>query len=206
MNFKNRLQIYLMKNISSYYWWFIDNLAHKLDKLAEAYYTKSIGSEYRREYREFDISKEDKVLHIGSGAFPLTEITLAETIGSNIVGIDKSLKAVKSAIEAIREKNLLNKIKIEHGNGINYNIENFNVIIVSSCASPMIEIVDHIFKTANKNSKIIIREMEISIKPLIKYINKQRDVFLVKNIDHNPFPFFKPFGWKSFFLIKKSDS
>jgi len=195
-----------MKNISSYFWWFIDNLAHKLDKLAEAYYTKSIGAEYRREYKEFDISKEDKVLHIGSGAFPLTEITLAETIGSTVVGIDKSLKAVKSAIEAIREKNLNNKIKIEHGNGINYNIEKFNVIIVSSCASPMIEIVDHIFKTANKNSKIIVREMEISIKPLIKYIKMQRDVFLVKNISHNPFPFLKPFGWQSFFLIKKGDS
>lgn len=192
-----------MKNISSYYWWFIDNLAHKLDKLAETYYTKSIGSEYRREYRVFDISKEDKVLHIGSGAFPLTEITLAETIGTTAVGIDKSLRAVKSANDAIHEKNLHDKIKIDHGNGISYPIEEFDVIIVSSCASPMIEIVEHIFKAAKNNSKIIVREMELSIKPLVRYIDMQRDVCLVKKIDHNPFPFLKPFGWQSFCLIKK---
>ena len=203
MNFKNKLQIYLMKNISSYYWWFIDNLAYKLDKLAETYYKKSIGSEYRREYKTFDISKEDKVLHIGSGAFPLTEITLAESIGTAVTGIDKSLKAVKSANDAVHEKNLHDKIKIDHGNGIDYHIEGFDVIIVSSCASPMVKIVEHIFKTAKNNSKIIVREMETSIKPLVEYIDLQRDVCLVKKIDHHPFPFLKPFGWQSFYLIKK---
>ena len=203
MNFKNKLQIYLMKNISSYYWWFIDNLAHKLDKLAEIYYKKSIGSEYKREYKTFDISKEDKVLHIGSGAFPLTEIILVESIGTTVVGIDKSLNAVKSANDVVYKKNLHDKIKIDHGNGMDYPIKNFDVVIVSSCASPMVKIVEHIFKTAKNNTRIIIREMEISIKPLIKYIGMQKDVRLVKKIDHHPFPFLKPFGWQSFYLIKK---
>jgi len=203
MNFKTKLQIYLMKNISSYYWWFIDNLAHKLDKLAEIYYKKSIGSEYKREYKTFDISKEDKVLHIGSGAFPLTEIILVESIGTTVVGIDKSLNAVKSANDVVYKKNLHDKIKIDHGNGMDYPIKNFDVVIVSSCASPMVKIVEHIFKTAKNNTRIILREMEISIKPLIKYIGMQKDVRLVKKIDHHPFPFLKPFGWQSFYLIKK---
>lgn len=203
MNLKNKLQIYLMKNISSYYWWFIDNLANKLDKLAEIYYKKSIGSEYRQEYKTFDISKEDKVLHIGSGAFPLTEIILVESIGTTVLGIDKSLNAVKSANDVVYKKNLHDKIKIDHGDGIDYPIKNFDVVIVSSCASPMVKIVEHIFNTAKNNTRIIIREMEASIKPLIKYIGMQKDVSLVKKIAHHPFPFLKPFGWQSFYLIKK---
>jgi 2-polyprenyl-3-methyl-5-hydroxy-6-metoxy-1,4-benzoquinol methylase len=203
MEFKNKLPIHLMKNISGYYWYIVDNLAFKLDKLAERYYKKSIGAEYKREYQTFGISKNDKVLHIGSGAFPLTEITLAETIGATVVGIDSSMKAVNSADDIVHKKNLQSKIKINYGNGINYPINDFDVVIVSSCASPMVKIIEHILKNATNNSKIIVREIDTSIKPLVRYINMQRNVSLVKKIDHNPFPFIKPFGWQSFHLIKK---
>ncbi|MCK5029979.1 MAG: hypothetical protein KAR64_00785 [Thermoplasmatales archaeon] len=63
------------------------------------------------EYQTFNISKNDKVLHIGSGAFPLTEITPAEEIGTTVVGIDKSRKAVESADDVVRGKNLQDKNK-----------------------------------------------------------------------------------------------
>jgi len=192
-----------MKNISGLYWWFIDNLSYKLDKLAYTYYMKSIGPEYEKEYRTFDILKENKVLHIGSGAFPLTEITLAETIGVTVVGIDKNLNAVKSANKIVNKKNLNDKIKINYGNGINYPVDEFDVIIISSCASPMMGIVKHILKAAKNHSKIIVREMETSLKPLIEYIDMQQDIYLVEKTDHHPFPFLKPFGWQSFYLIKK---
>ncbi|MCK5029982.1 MAG: hypothetical protein KAR64_00800, partial [Thermoplasmatales archaeon] len=101
------------------------------------------------------------------------------------------------------KKNLQGKIKINLGNGTKYPINDFDVVIVSSCASPMVKIIEHIFKTATNNSKIIVREIDTSIKPLVRYIDMQRNVSLVKKIDHNPFPFIKPFGWQSFFLIKK---
>ena len=159
-----------MKIVSIYYWIFIDNLSFKLEKLSEIYYKKSIGPEYKKEYRLFGISKENKVLHIGSGSFPLTEISLAEQIGANIVGIDKNPRAVEAANEIIYKKKLNNKIKIEYGNGMNYPIEEFDVIIVSSCTSPKVRIVKNIFKNAKNNSKIIIREMDTSSKSLIEYI------------------------------------
>jgi hypothetical protein len=192
-----------MKNISIFYWWFIDNLSYKLDKLANTYYMKSIGPEYEKEYRKFGILKENKVLHVGSGAFPLTEIKLAETIGSTVVGIDKNLNAVKSANDIVNEKNLNDKIKINYGNGIDYPVDEFDVIIISSCASPMMVIVKHILKAAKNHSKIIVREMETSLIPLIEYIGMQQDIYLVEKIDHHPFPFLKPFGWQSFHLIKE---
>jgi len=202
MKFKNKVMICLMKNISGYYWDIIDNLAFKLDRLAEKYYKKSIGTEYIREYQTFGISKNDKILHIGSGAFPLTEIILAETIGANVVGIDNSIKAVNSANYLVNKKKLQDKIKINYGNGINYPIYDFDVVIVSACALPMVKIVDHVFKTAKNNSKIIVREMEASLKPLMDYIDMQRNIFIEKKIHNHPFPFIKPFGWQSFYLIK----
>ena len=202
MKFKKKLLNYLMKKISTNYWCFIDNLSYRLDKLADIYYKRSIGPEYKREYEVFGISENDRILHIGSGSFPLTEITLAEEIGANVVGVDKNLRAVKSANSVIQKKKLNDKIKIEYGNGMDYPVGEFDVIIISSCSSPMIEIVKHVFKTAKKNSKIIVREMETSIKPLIEWFDLQSDITIVKKLDHHPFPFLKPFGWNSICLTK----
>ena len=203
MRFKNKLLIYMIKIFSNYYWFIIDNLAFKLDKLAEMYYKRSIGSQYRKEYETFNISKNAKVLHIGSGAFPLTEITLAEEIGNTVVGIDKSRKAVDYAEDVVRRKNLQDKIKIKLGDGKNYPIKEFDLIIISSCASPMLKIIEHVFKNSKSNSKIIVRMIETSLRPLMESIKLQKDIFLVKKIEHHPFPFIKPLGWQSFYLIKK---
>ena len=203
IKFKTAVLMQMINKISNYYWLIIDNLAFKLDKLAEMYYKKSIGTQYRKEYETFNISKNAKVLHIGSGAFPLTEITLAEEIGNTVVGIDKSRKAVDYAEDVVRRKNLQDKIKIKLGDGKNYPIKEFDVIIISSCASPMEKIIEHVFKNSKSNSKIIVRMIETSLKPLIEFINLQRDIILVKKIEHHPFPFIKPLGWQSFYLIKK---
>jgi hypothetical protein len=204
MKNNNTLLIYLMKHFSNYYWYIIDNLTFKLDKFADKYYKKSIGKEYYKEYKAFGILNNNNVLHIGSGAYPLTEITLAETIGANVVGIDSSIKAVDSANYIVTKKELHDKIIIKHGNGIDYPVIDFDVIIVSSCASPMIKIIKHIFKSAKVNTKIIIREMETSIKPIESHIEKQNNVFFLEKIDHNPFPFIKPFGWKSLHFSKRN--
>jgi len=156
MSFRKNLLNYPMDFISNFYWRLVDNLAFSFNNIAELYYKKSIGIEYEREYKNFDISNDDKVLHIGCGSFPLTEITLAEVINANIVGIDKNARVVKIANKLIHKKNLQNKIRINHGNGIVYPVNNFNVIIVSSCASPMLLIVNHIFNHLGRNCRISV--------------------------------------------------
>ena len=61
MKFKKKLLIYLKRKESSYFWSFIDILACKLDKIARIYDKKSIGDEYREEYKIVGISKNNKV-------------------------------------------------------------------------------------------------------------------------------------------------
>ena len=194
--------IYLLKKQILFYWVLIDNIAYKFEIFAKLY-DKLVSKVYKNEYQALNISKDDKVLHIGCGAYPLTEITLARKTDAKIVGIDRNKKAIKLANNIIYKKDLQDKIKIDHGNGMNYPVEEFNLIIVSSCTIPILQVVDFIFKNVKNDCKIIVRELDAAVKPLINLIDLQQNIILVKKIERHPFPFYKPFGWRSFYLVKK---
>lgn len=200
-NAMERLIIFLIKKISNYFWGITDILSNKIDKFAEIY-EKSIGPEYKREFEAFDISQDKKVLHIGCGAYPMTEITLAKLFGIKITGVDKNPKVVRLAEEIIHKYKLDNKIKIEHGDGANYPANNFDVIIISSCSYPKIKILHHIFKCAKKHSIIIVRELDIAKDAILECIDSYKDIILEKRI-HHPAPIFLPTGWDAFLLIKR---
>jgi len=165
-----KLLIFLTKKASNYFWEITDILSNKFDKFAEIY-EKSIESQYKLEYETIGISQDKKVLHIGCGAYPMTEITLAKLFGAEITGIDKSPNAVKLAEEVIHKYKLDNKIKIEHGDGVNYPVNNFDVIIISSCSYPKIKILHHIFNCAKKHSIIIVRELDIAKDAILECID-----------------------------------
>ncbi len=202
MKIKNNFMVFLLKKQIIYFWIFIDNIAYKFEIIAKLY-DKLISTVYKNEYEASNISNEDKVLHIGCGAYPLTEITLARTTGAKIVGIDRNPKAIKLANDIVNKKNLQDKIKIDHGNGMNYPLEEFNMIIISSCTLPLLQVVDYIFKNVKNNSKVIVRELDAAVEPLINLIDLQDNIILVKKIESHQFPFYKPFGWRSFYLVKK---
>jgi precorrin-6B methylase 2 len=188
--------------ITNFFWDIIDVLAHENRKIAELY-EKIIGEEYKKEFVSFGISKGNKVLHIGCGAYPLTEIELAKLFNVKVVGIDKNPLAVKLANEVIQKERLGKKIKIEHGDGVNHPVNKFDVIIISSCSSPKLKILEHIFKIAKKQSVIIVREIDAAVERVLEYINSRNDVTQVKKIHHTPFPFLHPIGWNSIYLKKK---
>ena len=202
MKEKPRIHIRFAKKLMNIFWSFIDKLSYKSEKIANTYYNKSIGIEYRKEYEVFKINNDNKILHIGCGAFPLTELTLAESTGAKIVGIDKNEKVLPLAKEIVKKRKLQNKITIDHGNGIDYPVNGFDMIIISSCATPMIDIVDHIVKDSKKNTVIVVRELDVAIRPLLDYINSEKRISVLKKIDHYPFPIVYPLGWQAFYLVK----
>lgn len=194
----------ISKNIiTNYFWKVIDLLAYSFDIFASNYYEKSIGGEYRKEYKKYRITAKDKVLHIGCGMFPLTELTLAEDTKSTIVGIDKDDDLIEKASKSVRHHGLEKHIRILHGAGEEFPSSSFTVIIISSCASPKINIINHMLKEINSGTKIIIREVESSASSLFKTIEKNNELSFVGSMSHNPFPFFSPFGWESRCYIKK---
>jgi len=192
------------RKIANHYWNFIDNLSHRLDKIALLYDDK-ISKEYEKEYKELDIQKDSNILHIGCGAYPITAMTITRINGAKIVGIDKNLKSVKLARNLINKKNLQKRITIEQGSGENYPVDRFDTIIISGCSYPREKILKHIFEKAKNNSKIIVRDPYSTVKSLIKSIDSYQNIKIVKKIDNSSRFLFRNFKWQSFYLIKKSN-
>lgn len=194
------LVISLIKKSLNYFWEIVDFLSNKNEKAAELY-ERSIGKEYRIEYEACNISNGDRVLHIGCGAYPLSEIAFARLFNTHVVGIDKNPKVVELADEVISSLKLDKKIKIEHGNGTNYPVDKFDIIIVSSCSLPKAKILENVFKLAKRPSTIIVRELDIATDGILDYVNSYDDIVFQKKIHHQSL--LLPIGWNAFFFTKK---
>ena len=179
----------------------LDILSHQNDKIAQ-YYERSIGKEYESECKAFHILKGKKILHVGCGSYPLTEMTIAKLFDVNVVGIDKNMRAVQRAHEVILKKHFDKKITIEQGNGTEYPVEKFDMIIVSSCALPKKGILNHVFEKAKKNSTIIIRDLDIATNEILDCIHEHKNIIVDKSFYH-PVPSLLPIGWNAFHLKKK---
>lgn len=197
----DRLVIFVIRATSNYFWIVVDILSRDNEKIAERY-ERSIGEEYKNECKAFNISKGKKILHIGCGSYPLTEMTIVRLFEVDVVGIDKNTKAVKRANEVILKKQFDKKIIIEQGNGADYPVEEFDMIIVSSCALPKTDILNHIFTKAKKNSIIVIRDLDTSTDEFLEHINEYKYITIEKRI-HHPVPSLMPIGWNAFYLKKK---
>ena len=196
-----RFLIYLDKSFSIYFWKFLDIFACKNIKIANLY-EKAIGKQYIKEYDQFGLLKYNKILHIGCGAYPLTEITLANSSNIKVVGIDKNPDAVVLAKEIIRRKKLEKKVTIIDGDGINYSADGFDVVIISSCSTPKEKVLENIFKKANRNSIIIVRTVNSALNNILEHINENKDIKYVKQLYFSTF-FLKPNFWYSIYLTKK---
>jgi precorrin-6B methylase 2 len=196
------IAVFFIKKISNCFWEIADSWSYKNVKIAKIY-DRLIGDEYRKEYQTCGIAPQANILHIGCGAYPLTEMVLAGCSVSRIVGIDKNLKTVQRAKQVIQKHSLENRITIQHGDGLDYPAEDFNVIIVSSCSLPKVKILEHLFLKTRPQSIIIVREVDIAANDIIACIQAHPDISIERQVRHNPFPFFEPIGWTTFCLKKK---
>ncbi len=189
-------------NISrfNYFWKAIDFIACKIKRFA-ILYENTLSKEYEKEGELFNISESKNILHIGCGSYPVTAINLAKYNGGKVVAIDIDPRAIKLATKVINNKKLQDKISINKGDGRSYPIKKFDAIIISSCSIPKIDILNHIFKTANINSKIIVREIYGARKAVEDCINLHKNIEIKKRIGNHPFPTSR---WESFYLIKNS--
>jgi protein-L-isoaspartate O-methyltransferase len=201
-NIFRRFAVFVIKKISNLFWEVADDWSYTNEKIAR-YYDRTIGGDYEREYAVCGIPPGSKVLHIGCGAYPLTEMTLAEEKARSIVGIDHTPITVQRAREVIHRRNLQGNISIEHGDGIDYPAEEFDVIIASSCSFPKAQILEHMLPTAKHGAKIIVRELDIGAGEILAIIKKYQGITLEKCLHHNPFPFVEPMGWSTYCLQKQ---
>lgn len=193
--------VFIIRLVSNFFWIIVDIFSYDNAKIAKRY-EQSVGEEYKREYASLPLCKGKKILHIGCGSYPLTELSLASLFDADIVGIDKNKKSVHRAKKIITQKNLNNAITIELGNGTTYPVHDFDLIIVSSCALPKKDILHHIFSHAKNNCMIIIRDFDIYTDAFLYWMKQYDTIKLEKKIYHHV-PSFLPIGWNTFHLHKK---
>jgi precorrin-6B methylase 2 len=196
------IAIFCIKKTANCFWEVADTLSSKNDIITRLY-NKTIGKEYRKEYENCALSSHSNILHIGCGAYPLTEIILASCTKGKIVGIDKNNQSIQRGQQVIKKNKLENRIALKYGDGLDYPVEEFDMVIVSSCSQPKVKILEHLFEEVRSQGSIIVREVDIATNDIMNSIKAHPDIELKQQIHHNPFPFIEPIGWTTFCLSKK---
>ena len=196
------IAIFFVKKVSNTFWEIADAWSYKNEKIARLY-NNSIEEEYKKECQTYGLSSDSKVLHIGCGAYPLTDIVLAQCFQGAIVGIDKNPMAVRHAQEVIQQHHLQNRIAVQQANGTEFPVDDFQLILISSCSLPKLQILEHLFKNGKHQSMIVVREISIATADILQCIKTHPDIEIIQQIHHTPFPFYGPLGWDTFYLRKK---
>ncbi len=120
-------------------------------------YLKFHKPSVKKEIQMAGLKKQDKILHIGCGAIPYTSIILTNELDTSIVGIDIHQNVVDKASDFLKKLKKSNKILIKVGDGKNFDISSFNVIILSYGIKRQDLVLKHVFESEEKGTKIILR-------------------------------------------------
>ena len=150
---------------------------------------------FLNEIKMAKITSKDKVLLIGCGILPSETILIAEQTKAKIIGIDNSIKACKFAQSYVQKKGLSDLIKIEYGDGMNYPVQDFDVIFIAINVWPIDSVLENLSYNAKTNTRIMCKSIKNDI---VKSLEKEelRDIFSIKSQLENP-------KTQSFLLIKK---
>lgn len=201
-NIFDNIAIYIIKKISNIFWEIADDWSYKNEKIARIY-NRSIEKEYQKECKTYGLLSDSKILHIGCGSYPLTDITLAQCFTGTFIGIDKNPLAVQHAEEIIQQYHLKDRISVQQANGTEFPVDDFDLIIISSCSFPKPQILKHLFKNAKHQCIIILREVRIATDEIVHCIITHPEIEVLQQLHHTHFPFYGPFGWDTFYLRKK---
>jgi precorrin-6B methylase 2 len=183
------------------FFWHLVDIFSGTSSIVGTFYEHYIGKEYERENKQFNLHKNQSFLHIGCGAYPITAIILEKYVSGPIVAIDKNPFVVAIAQNIIKKKKLQDKILIKQGDGSEYNVSNFDTIIISSCSIPKEKIVDNVFNNAKPSSTIIVRELFSEIQTFKNLIQSYNCINQNGEIDCRVFP---KLHWRSYcFIVKK---
>jgi len=150
---------------------------------------------FLNEIKMAKITSKDKMLLIGCGILPSETIIIAEKTKTKIIGIDNSIKACKLARSYIEKKGLSDLIKIEYGNGVNYPVQNFDVIFIAINVWPIDSVLENLSYNAKTNTRIMCKSIKNDI---VKSLEKKEllNTFSIESQLENP-------KTQSFLLIKK---
>jgi ubiquinone/menaquinone biosynthesis C-methylase UbiE len=146
------------------------------------------------EIQMLNIIPSEKVLHLGCGAFPSATIFIAKEKKTHVVGIDNNYIVMKLARSCVKKKNLLDLVTIEYGDGINYPVQDFDIIYIAINVWPIDKVLFHLAQTMKPTARILCKGSYQDINSLLKKKEFQ-SLFLVASALEYP-------RIQSFLLIK----
>ncbi|MEW9094201.1 MAG: class I SAM-dependent methyltransferase [Clostridiaceae bacterium] len=142
------------------------------------YYKKVV----EREVELGNITKEDKVLCIGGGAFPSTAIELAEQTGAEVCVIDCDPEAVKCARRVVCKLRMNKKIKILQGMGQEIDPSDFSVIHMALQVFPRDKVLNTLLQRAERGCRILVRSPKDKLKSFYSAIPEDCNCHSCKHI------------------------
>jgi len=190
------------RKIYCYIFTYLEFLAIKFDFFYQLF-MKCRKPAVQNEIKKAKISSTDNVLLIGCGIFPSTSLVIAEDTNAKLTCIDNNIKAVKLAQSYIAKKNIDNKIHIKFGDGINYQVQDFDIIFVTINVWPINYILNHLTKSMKTGAKLICRGLKNDILKIL-YNEKMHNTFTFVSSSEDPMFSFSTYPTtQSFLLIKK---
>jgi ribosomal protein L11 methylase PrmA len=128
------------------------------------------------------LSKKDKFIQIGCGSMPYTSLIMGQITGASITGIDIDRLALKHAKKYVTNygADVKDNFLIEYGNGADYNLSDYDVIMISLGIEILDKVFENILKTAKPEARIIFRNISRD-----DYENLVPQEFVVENIEEH---------------------
>lgn len=162
----------MIKKALDYLYYAIEVFLNSVPVLAKIF-IKFHAPSVKKEIAMVNITESDKILHIGCGAIPYTSIIINKETSSQIVGIDNKERIVNRATEYVKINNFSDRIKIEMGEGDNYDVSGFDVVIISYGVADHDVVLKHVLGSVKGGTRIVLRK---SVTEKNEYINS-----IVKN-------------------------
>lgn len=150
---------------------------------------------FLKEIKMAKVTAKDKVFFIGCGMLPSTPLLIAEETNATVVTIDNNKRAYLIGKEYVKRKNLSDKVIVEYGDGVNYPIQDFDVIFIAINVWPIDEVLRHLSKNMKPTARVMCKGLKDDITRFLKSGNLL-NTFSVEVVSDNP-------RTQSFLLIKK---
>jgi precorrin-6B methylase 2 len=145
----------LLKGIMDYSYILFEKIAIKFNIISLSYlnlYSDIVD----KEIKMAEINLNDKILVIGCGAIPSTSILISKKTNAKIIAIDKDFNAIDKAKTFLSNIDY-NEIELEYANGLNYDVNKFNVIFILYGVKNLNEVLIYLYKKIKNDTKIIVR-------------------------------------------------
>lgn len=146
-NFESHLEINFAKEI----------LSNNISDYREYFLYKRFLGLITSEIKLAQIQKEDKLLFIGSGPFPISAILFSKLTGCSIDCYEKNADHARLSSEVISHLGLANKIRIKNRKGEYLINNNYSIVVIALLAKPKNEIFRKVIEEISLYVKLICR-------------------------------------------------